>query len=108
MRLRILALLRDNELCVCQVMATLGSSASTISEHLTLLRRCGWVQERKDARRVYYRLSEKPESLALLKVLLDRLKNLPEVQDDARNRADVAQVDVRTLCATVTHKASGV
>lgn len=37
-RLRILALLRQGELCVCQIVHILGAANSTISEHLQTLR----------------------------------------------------------------------
>jgi ArsR family transcriptional regulator, arsenate/arsenite/antimonite-responsive transcriptional repressor len=57
-RLRILALLRDGELCVCEVADVLGLAPSTVSEHLTDLRRTGLVQERKVGRWVHVALSD--------------------------------------------------
>jgi ArsR family transcriptional regulator len=57
-RLRILALLRDGEFCVCEVAEALGLAPSTVSEHLTGLRRMGLVQERKVGRWVRVALSD--------------------------------------------------
>lgn len=57
-RLRILAMLRGGELCVCQITAVLGAATSTVSAHLAELRRAGMVAERKDGRWVYYGLVE--------------------------------------------------
>jgi len=57
-RLRIVAMLRGGELCVCQVTAVLGSATSTVSAHLAELRRAGLIGERKDGRWVYYSLAE--------------------------------------------------
>lgn len=107
MRLRILALLKGRELCVCQVLAILGTSASTVSEHLTMLRRLGFLIERKESRRVYYRLSDQGAITPLLNVLLSRLDALPEVEIDRKQSHEVSQVDVRTVCATVMNKVSG-
>ena len=53
-RLRMLALLKDGELCVCQVTEVLGLAPSTVSEHLSILRRAGFIEERKEGRWVYY------------------------------------------------------
>ena len=61
-RLRILALLRDGELCVCEVAEVLQLAPSTVSEHLTDLRRAGLVQERKVGRWVHVALTEAAEA----------------------------------------------
>jgi ArsR family transcriptional regulator len=57
-RLRILALLREGELCVCEVAEALGLAPSTVSEHLTGLRRNGLVREWKVGRWVHVALSD--------------------------------------------------
>lgn len=53
-RLRIVAALAANELCVCDLAATVGQSESAVSHHLRLLRSLGLVRARRDGRRVYY------------------------------------------------------
>lgn len=68
-RLRILALLREGELCVCEVAWVLELAPSTVSEHLTGLRRNGIVQERKVGRWVHVALSEEAGALAMLALL---------------------------------------
>lgn len=57
-RLRILALLRGGELCVCEVADVLDLASSTVSEHLTSLRRSGLVREWKVGRWVHVALSD--------------------------------------------------
>ncbi len=47
-RLRILKMLEGGELCVCQMIAVLGLSQSTVSKHLFLLKTGGLVKERRD------------------------------------------------------------
>jgi DNA-binding transcriptional ArsR family regulator len=55
-RLRILAMLRGGDLCVCQMTAVLELAASTVSSHLGDLRRAGFVSERKRGKWVHYHL----------------------------------------------------
>lgn len=56
-RLRILNLLRGEELCVCHLVAVLGVPQPTASRHLSYLRRAGLVVARKQGLWSYYRLS---------------------------------------------------
>lgn len=46
-RLCILMLLLSGELCVCEIIAALELSQSTLSRHLAYLKNTDWVQERK-------------------------------------------------------------
>lgn len=55
-RLRILALLTQGELCVCDLMAVLQLPQSTISRHLAYLRNSGLVADRRQGVWMYYRL----------------------------------------------------
>ncbi len=85
-RLRILAMLRDGELCVCQFTAVLALAASTVSAHLTELRRAGLIEERKKGRWVFYRLGDDAHPAALLDA------TWPTVDGDAQIAADTAIV----------------
>ena len=60
-RIRILAALEGGECCVCQLTAILELAPSTVSAHLSELRRAGFLLDRKDGKIVFYRLSERPE-----------------------------------------------
>ena len=55
-RLRILMLLLDGELCVCEIIAALELPQSTTSRHLAYLKSAGWVKDRKQGVWMYYRL----------------------------------------------------
>lgn len=68
-RLRILALLRDGELCVCEVGEVLGLAPSTVSEHLTDLRRTGLVREWKVGRWVHVALADEAAARPILESL---------------------------------------
>jgi len=57
-RLAILQLLREGELCVCEIMTALNRPQSSTSHHLSILKRAGLVKERKEGKWSRYRLSE--------------------------------------------------
>jgi len=56
-RLRILALLRNDEVCVCHIHDSLGLPQPTVSRHLAYLRRCGLVDVRRDGVWMHYRVT---------------------------------------------------
>ena len=58
LRLKILCTLGDSELSVQDIVDRVGTSQSNISQHLAILRDKGILQARKDANRVYYRVSD--------------------------------------------------
>ncbi len=59
-RLRILSLLYSRPLCVCEITKVLGLAASTVSQHLTMLKEGGFIYEVKDGRWSYYHISRNP------------------------------------------------
>jgi ArsR family transcriptional regulator len=56
-RLRIVEALRQGELCVCELCDALGLSQSTLSTHLSVIRRAGIVRSRKEGKWSYYALT---------------------------------------------------
>lgn len=81
-RLRIVAVLAQRELCVCDLGQVLGVSQSMTSHHLGILRRAGLLLQRRedrDARWVYYRLN--PEAIDPLKVAFTGLLDLSHFDD---------------------------
>ena len=68
-RLRILGLLRTEEVCVCDIHGSLGLPQPTVSRHLAYLRKSGLVATRKDGLWVHYRLAELPDPV--MQALLD-------------------------------------
>ncbi len=84
-RLRILALLLQRDLCVCELMFVLKMEQSRVSHQLRVLRDAELVEDRREGQWIIYRIPEKAR--AGLKVLLedilkDRLKDIPDVRDD--------------------------
>lgn len=63
-RLRILALLGNNEVCVCHIHDTLRLPQPTASRHLAYLRKCGLVDVRREGVWMHYRVSASLDPVA--------------------------------------------
>jgi ArsR family transcriptional regulator len=57
LRVQVLDLLRDRELCVCDLCEALGVSQSKLSFHLKTLKEAQLVQARQEGRWIYYSLN---------------------------------------------------
>jgi ArsR family transcriptional regulator, arsenate/arsenite/antimonite-responsive transcriptional repressor len=97
-RLRILAMLRGGELCVCQITAVLGLAPSTVSAHLSELRRAGLVAERKDGRWVAYRLAESEAEGLLMEQFGIYLEKDANARADAELLRALRKVPLERLC----------
>jgi ArsR family transcriptional regulator len=58
LRLKILCTLGAEEVSVQEIVEQVGTSQSNISQHLAILRDNGILASRKDANRVFYRVSD--------------------------------------------------
>jgi len=56
-RLKIVHLLREGELCVCEIMFALDKPQSTVSHHLNILKNAGYIEWRKEGIWSHYKLS---------------------------------------------------
>jgi DNA-binding transcriptional ArsR family regulator len=57
-RLQIAAVLSEQETCVCHLEALLGRRQAYISQQLMVLRKAGWLTERREGHFVFYGLAE--------------------------------------------------
>ena len=57
-RTRIVYLLSDRELCVCDLATVLEMSLPAVSHHLRLLKAMRLVKSRRDGKNVYYSLAD--------------------------------------------------
>lgn len=85
-RLRIINLLQTGKLCGCDIQYVIESPQSNVSRHLTYLKRCGLVQDRREGYRVYYHLSEQAsrESADLMAYLKGALTDKVFIADRKR------------------------
>jgi predicted transcriptional regulator len=59
MRLRILAMLKDQSLCVCVIKAVLRISDSRLSYHLGILKKAGLIKGGKKGNWIIYEITER-------------------------------------------------
>ncbi len=97
-RLRILAMLRDGELCVCQITAALGLAASTVSAHLRELRIAGLTTERKVGRWVHVGPAPDGDESQLVLQTLAGLADDPQLAADAQLVEELRTLSVEDLC----------
>lgn len=99
-RLRILALLGEGELCVCDLVEVLQLPQSTVSRHLALLKAAGWLAERRQGVWMYYRLMDQGAGLqgALQPHLLEHLTGLEQVKADLERRVGYLRKKTGRAC----------
>ena len=97
-RLRILAMLRGGPLCVCQMTAVLRLAPSTVSAHLSELRRADLVTERKEGKWVEYRLAGEAGAAAAAGVAWERLERDPTIVQDRALLRELRKVPLEELC----------
>ena len=90
-RLRLLNLMREEEICVCFFTEVLGESQPKISRHLAYLRNAGIVSARREGKWMHYSI-EVPESAYAAKILqdtLDWLSSQDEMREDYEKLKEV-------------------
>ena len=100
-RLRIMNLLLQGELCVCDIQRIVDGSQPTISRHLNYLKHSGLVLDRRDGLRVFYRVAkEKGTDLKALHQFLRKVfKGKDVLEDDLKELKDAM---ARGACAIPT------
>jgi ArsR family transcriptional regulator len=85
-RLRILALLGNNEVCVCHLHDSLGLPQPTVSRHLAYLRRAGLVAARRDGVWMHYQVTPSLNPLVrdVVRATVDALQQVPATNQDRR------------------------
>ena len=100
-RLRIMNLLLQGELCVCDIQRIIDGSQSMVSRHLNYLKHSGLVLDRRDGLRVFYRLAKENNTdlKALHQFLRKVLKGKSVLEDDLKELKDAM---ARGACAKTT------
>lgn len=97
-RLRIIKMLQIKPLCVCEITEILGLAASTVSTHLTILKKAGFVEDYKDGKWINYSLSKnlkKPEISSLMTSMHFILEDDEVIKKD---RTKLGLVDRIEIC----------
>ena len=90
-RLRVLSLLLEGEICVCDLCAVLKAPQPKVSRHLAYLRRARLVQVRQAGKWKYYALERKATGLprTLLDCVRDCLRKVDVLEQDLKRLAEV-------------------
>ena len=57
LRLGIIEFLQQGEMCVCDIVAHVGTEVSNVSKHLSILKKAGLLADRRDGLKIMYRLT---------------------------------------------------
>ena len=96
-RVRILMMLLQKPLCVCEITSILELSTATVSNHLSYLRKEGFIEDEKDGKWINYRISKIIED-PMIKNLVDSLPkwfaNETEIQADLEKVDKINRFDI--------------
>lgn len=84
-RLRLINLLYEKELCVCDLVEALQVSQPKVSRHLSSLKNAGLVSDRKQAQWVYYSIIHDTENKFLDNLVFLNLRNKDVFKKDLKN-----------------------
>jgi ArsR family transcriptional regulator len=97
-RLRIMMLLLQRELCVCELMFILEQEQSRVSHHLRVLRDAGIAEDVRDGRWIIYRVPEEARMLLedlLAGALQERIGLSSEASGDSQKLESCIRENVR-------------
>lgn len=92
-RVRLLALLRQEELSVAELQEVLDMGQSRISSHLGLLRQGELVQDRREGKKTFYALSPSmvPEAATLLHAACESVLQTQQIATDRANLSRILE-----------------
>jgi ArsR family transcriptional regulator len=96
-RVRILKMLEQKEMCVCEIQAVLNLAQPTISKHLKIMEDAELVERHKDKVWVNYSLAHGKDcqyAAAMLKLLPQWFNDNPLVIDNLRQARDTRREDI--------------
>jgi ArsR family transcriptional regulator len=99
-RVKIIKMLGEKELCVCETTAILNLAQPTVSKHLKILEDAGFVTSWKEGSWVNYKIAPQSESNEYAQTLLSHLNDW---LNDDRQIADLVlkttTIDRERICA---------
>jgi ArsR family transcriptional regulator len=101
-RLRLLNLMREQEVCVCYFVEVLDAPQPKISRHLAYLRRAGIVAARRDGKWMHYRIVTPPH-VGASRILGQTLASLKE---EKTMQADLARLG-KACCSPAKYSLAG-
>lgn len=96
-RIRILKMLQMKSMCVCEITEILGLAASTVSQHLTILKKAGFIVDSKNGKWIDYSLnmnSGVPEIASLMTALHYMLEGDEKIRRDKVKLGKVNRLEI--------------
>lgn len=97
-RVKILKMLQQKKMCVCEIQAALDIAQPTVSKHLKVLQDAGLVDYQKDGLWVNYRFADggsSPYAASLLGNLKHWLDDDPEIADVIRKLPRIRREEIK-------------
>jgi len=94
-RFRILMLLLERPLCVCELLEVLDIKGGTLSAHLKILKNAGLINHEKDGRWIIYSIST-DDNIIFLKQIEQELEDNNTIQND---KIKIGKIS-RGICST--------
>jgi len=98
-RLRILGLLSQGELCVCDIIEVLSLPQSTASRHLSYLKNSKWVTGNRRGKWMYYRIDNAISKDSTFGQILEHLGKLYQMQKDSKILAKYLKNKSKDTCS---------
>ena len=99
-RLRVINLLSQGELCICDLMEALALPQSTLSRHVAILKRAGLVQGRREGVWMHYQLTTgTPFTQSLMGLLMQIFQEDPVFRQDSETLAGYVASKKADACA---------
>jgi ArsR family transcriptional regulator, arsenate/arsenite/antimonite-responsive transcriptional repressor len=87
-RLRALCLLKQEELCLCELSQIFNLALPTTSRHMQILLKAGFIEKRRDHKWTYYFISKKNSAFikTLMHLFVSNLKTDALILDDIKRK----------------------
>jgi ArsR family transcriptional regulator len=97
-RLRILKMLEQRPLCVCEITEVLQLATSTVSKHLSILRAAGLIRAEQEGKWVNYYLNEMRAQESISSLVSQLTESLTSDETICMDAATVKTVDRHRIC----------
>ena len=103
-RWRIVCLVMDRALCVCELADILGMPQSSVSSHVQIIRKAGLLESERCGKWTYFRIH--PTSISLLTQLIESFPHHAEHKADLK-KANARLADRESSCCPGPIKLAG-
>lgn len=90
-RMRIMLMLSERPMCVCEMDSVLGIALSTISAHLKQMRSAGVIVSEKEGRWVIYRVADNALVQSMIAQIKSKLSDDKEIISDIKKVAELCR-----------------